>query len=269
VLIVVGPDVAAVRKAVALSNPDTADLGPVDLALDVGGRTVEEVSRRIVDRAGLSLDDARTSSERLRAGAPPMTIVAAGVDQAEEPEALLGNVFKPLVDSGARLVLGFSNDESASLAMARTLAAETVAGRLDACAARIAALAGTRQLPAALVDAVSVLRLRLTNFRRAAGEDSALVAERLATFEQQIAKVERKRAAEDGRAARISADRGLLEATKARVARELIEDIDLADSYRKAAELLAADPVDEAAVHAAVRAYQDAVRQALARRERG
>jgi serine protease Do len=264
VLIVVGPDVVAVRKAVALSSPKTADLGPVDLALDVVGQTVEEVSRRILNRAGLGVDNARTSSERLQAGTPPMTIVATGIDEAKEPEALLGNVFTPLVESGARVVLGFRHNDSASLAMARTLAAETVAGRLDACGARITALEAGN-----LGAAVAELRLQLTAMRMAAAEDTAMVAERLTKFEQRIAKAERALRTANRSAAAISDHRGLLTATQARAAAGgLIEDLELAAKYRVAAEVLAADPVDEAAAHAAVRAYQDAVRRALATRER-
>ena len=275
VLVVVGPDLAAVRQAVALSRPNTAELaasgGVVDLALDVGGRTVEEVSRRIVDRAGLAINDASTSSERLRAGTPPMTIVADGVDEAEQPEALLGDVFQPLVDSGARLVLGFRHDDSASLTMARTLAAETVTSRLDTLTARIAALVGPgkRHPPGTLTDQVARLRLRLSALRRAATKDSTLVASRLTAFERDIARAEHDLETADRRADAISADHGLLEATKARAAcGGLIEHIYLAAKYQTAVELLITEPVDEAAAHVAVRAYQDAVRQELARRQR-
>jgi serine protease Do len=116
---------------------------------------------------------------------------------------------------------------------------------------------------------VTRLRLRLSALRRAAAEDSALVASRLTTFERGIARAERDQEDADRRADAISADRGLLEATKARAAEGgLVEHIGLARSYRAATELLAAESVDEVAVHAAVRAYQDAVRRELAMRER-
>jgi serine protease Do len=193
-----------------------------------------------------------------------MTIVADGVDQAEQPEALLDTVFKPLADSGARLVLGFRHGDSASLAMARTLAADTVAGRLDALGARIARLAesGTPG------DRVTGLRVPLTVLRRAATEDADLVASRLAKLERAIARAERDLAAALRRADAISADLGLLEATKARAAEGgLIEHIGLAALYRTAHGALTAEPVDVAAAHAAVRAYQDAVRHELSIRE--
>jgi serine protease Do len=270
VLVVVGPDLAAVRQAVALSSPNTERLGPVggvvDLALDVGGRTVEEVSRRIVERAGLAVDRAESSRDRLRGDTPAMTIVADGVDEAEQPEALLGEVFKPLVDSGARVVLGFRHGDSASLVLARTLAAGTVTGRLDALAARIAELAEAEPNypPGTLGDQVARLRLRLSAMRRAAAEDSDLVASRLAGFERGVVRAERDLETARRRVDAISADRGLLEATKARAAQGgLIEHIGLAAMYRAAAELLSAEPVDAGVAHAAVRAYQDAVRREL------
>lgn len=254
VLIVPAPDLPAVRQAVALSNPNAPDLGPVDLALDVGGRTVKEVWRRIMDRAALAGNG----------GMPPMTIVVVGLDEAEEPEALLGEVFRPLVGSGARLVLAFRHKDSASLELARTLVTETVTGRLDAAATRIAALP-----LGGLGDQVTELRLRLTMLRRAATEDAALVAGRLASFERLIARTEQHLANLDRDTASISADRGWLEAERARaIAGGLIEHPGLAAKYREVLELLAAEPVDAAAVHAAVRAYRDAVRQELANREK-
>lgn len=278
VVIVVGPDLDVVRYAVALSSGRSTTVeesgaiaGGVDLALDVRGRTVEEVSRRIVDRAGLAMDEASTSSERVRAGTPPMTIVVEGVDEAEQPEALLDDVLKPLVDSGARLVLGFRHGDSASLAAARVLADDTVAGRLAAFATRIAALVGAekRRALGSQSARATQLRLRLTALRRAAAMDSALVAGRLVEFERAIARAERDLRAANRLGDAISADLGLLEAWKVKAADGgLVEHIGLAAAYRKAYELLTTESVDHAIAHAAVRVYQDTVRQALAKGER-
>ncbi|GAB3467831.1 S1 family peptidase [Actinophytocola sediminis] len=261
VLVVLGPDLDAVRAAVALSNPDSTGLAPVDLALDVDGQTVEEVSRRIVSRAGLATDDAPTAGERVRAGTPPMTIVAIEVDQAEEPEALLGEVFAPMARSGARLVLCFRDEDSASVAVARELAVATVKARLDGYTTRLAALAGEGQLG----DQISALRLRLSELRMAAATEPERVAERLPAVNQCVARIERRLATRRRHDAAISADRGLLDAMRAMAAADgLIEHVGLAKLYRVAMELLAADPVDENAVRAAVAAYGDAVRASLA-----
>lgn len=263
VLVVLGQDLDAVRQAVTLSHPNSADLAPVDLALDVEGQTVDEVSRRIANRVGLPQGDARTPGERLSVGTPPMTVVAIEVDRAEEPEALLDEVFTPMVRNGARIVLGFRDGDSTSMTMARTLVTDAIMARLNGFDTRIAALAmaGDR-----LADHVTELRVRLTELRLAVPEDPERVAERLLPrFDRRIAKVERELATQDRCAAAISADRGLLEATKARAADGgLVEHAELAQLYRAAIQLLTENPVDEVAVHTAVRVYGDAVRQTLA-----
>ncbi len=276
VLILVGPDLDVVRRAVAESTRRTAaEAGAgargVDLALDVAGRSVEEVSRRIVDHAGLAVGESSTAGERVREGTPPMTIVVDGVDEADEPEALVDDLLKPLVGSGARLVLGFRQDGSAGLAAAKSLADDTITGRLDHLAARITAVA-RREGPQPLGSSdthATVLRLRLTALRKATAEHSALVANRLAAFERAVARAEREAERTARRSDAVSADRGLLEAWKAKAFDAgLVEDIGLAAAYRRAHGLLTAEPPDQAAAHAALRAYQDAVREALAKGER-
>jgi serine protease Do len=269
VLIVVGSDIDAVRQAVFLSSTPTASLGTrgmVDLALDVGGLSVEQVSHRIIHRAGLAEVGTTGAAERVRANAPPMTIVADGVDEAERPESLLDEVFKPLVDSGARLVLGFRHDDSASLAMARSLAADLVANRLDGFTERITKLieAGRLRKAGPVVSRAADLRLRLSMLRRAATENSALVADRLVGFERRLAMAEHDLADADHRADAVAADEGLLDAAKAKAAAGgLAEHLGLAALHDSAVALLSADPVDQALAHAAVLAYLDAVRREL------
>lgn len=274
VLILVGPDLDVVRRAVAESTRRTAaESGGrgVDMALDVAGRTVDEVSRRIVNRTGSAVGRSSAPGERVREGTPPMTIVLDGVDEADEPEALVDGVLKPLVDSGARLVLGFRQEGSAGLAAAKSLAHDTITARLDELAARISAVArreGPRTLGASDTHS-TVLRLRLTALRKAAAAHSALVANRLAVFERAVARAERGVERTARRSDAVSADRGLLEAWKAKAFDAgLVEDIGLAAAYRRAHGLLTAEDVDQAAAHAALRAYQDAVRDALAKGER-
>ncbi|MEU4805515.1 serine protease [Actinosynnema sp. NPDC023587] len=249
VLVVLGDELDAVRQAVAVSSGRTeaGDAPGVDLALDVGGRTVDEVSARIVSRAGLAVHAAESASERLRAGAPPMTIVLDGVDEAEQPRALVDEVIRPVLRAGGRLVLGFRRDGPEGLEAARGLVAESVATVVEAYADRIAALPDNAEW-----------LLRLTALRRAAGLDPAAVARRLGDFERRLARAERR----VGRARAIADDRGLLDVLRT-VANEhgLAEDLALGEAYRRA-DAAALDG-DRSTTHAAVRAYQDAVRRAV------
>ncbi|MFL6118372.1 hypothetical protein, partial [Actinophytocola sp.] len=189
--------------------------------------------------------------------------------EADEPDALLGDVFAPLVESGARLVLGFHHDDSASLAKARALAAGAVTSRVAACVARIEALveAGQRHKSDLVPELSRVLKL----LRQAMAENSTEVAEKLPDLERRIARAERKQREQVSarrRADAISADRGLLEATKVRAAvGGLAEHLGLTVLYQTALDLLA-EPADVTAFHDAVWAYQDAVRRELAKGER-
>jgi hypothetical protein len=261
VLIIVGDELTDLRQAVALSSAGGSP--EPDLALDVEGLTAEEVSRRIVDRAGLA---AHTSStERVQAGTPPMTIVVDGIDQSDEPQALLHDVFRPMVTSGARLVFGFRQNDSEGLAAARTLARDAVTTRLDGLTERVTAL-----LRADPGGNAGKLRISLTALRRAAAEDWALVAERLPRFDHAVARAEHARHAARQDESTRSDLRGLLDAWQAKAGDGgLVEHIGTAVAYRRAHALLVADPFDEAAAREAVRNYQDAVRQALAKGEPG
>jgi hypothetical protein len=261
VLIVVGDELTDLRHAVALSS--VGDSAEPDLALDVEGLTVEEVSRRIVDRAGLAVHG--SSTQRVQAGTPPMTIVVDGVDRADEPQALLDDVFRPMLSSGARLVFGFREDDAAGLAAARTLARDAVIARLDGFAERIGAL-----LRASPDTDATRLRISLSALRGAVAEDWALVAERLHRFDRAIARAERERSAARQDANDLSDLRGLLEAWQAKARDgDLAEHLGTARAYRKADALLTADPVDLTAVRKAVREHQDAVRRALGEGEPG
>lgn len=261
VLIIVGDELADLRQAVALSGVGGSP--EPDLAMDVEGLTAEEVSRRIVDRAGLAVHG--SSTERVQAGTPPMTIVVDGIDQADEPQALLDEVFRPMVTSGARLVFGFRQDDSASIAAARALARDAVTARLDGLAERVTAL-----LRAEPAGNAGRLRISLTALRRAAAEDWALVAEQLPRFDRAVARAEDARTAARQDESTRSDLRGLLDAWQAKAGDGgLVEHIGTAAAYRKAHASLAAEPFDVAAAREAVRVYQDAVRQALARGEHG
>ncbi|MEO7195121.1 MAG: tetratricopeptide repeat protein [Pseudonocardiaceae bacterium] len=94
--------------------------GGMDLAVDVTGKTPAEVFQRIADRAGIPVGQSTELTAQLRDSLPPMTIVVAGVDDAEQPEALLADVLEPLAERGHRLLLTFSRASSHSLTVARS-----------------------------------------------------------------------------------------------------------------------------------------------------
>ncbi|MBM7774358.1 stage V sporulation protein SpoVS [Actinokineospora baliensis] len=256
VVIVVGADREAVRKAVAASSgPSDNGSGPgVDIALDVNGRTVEEVARRVADRAGLVVGPDENASARLRAGTPPMTVVLDGVDRAVHPGELVDGVLRPIVEGGGRLVLGFERADSPSLVAARGLVAGVVEDRVARLAARVDALPDDVEW-----------RVRLSALRRAARVDPERVAGALARFERGLRRVEVQVGHKHAAAAQVADDRGLLGATRAMAnERGYAEHPGLAARYRAAEAALNRDPVDPAAVHAAVRAYQAEVRRVLA-----
>ncbi|GHI02577.1 hypothetical protein AQI88_14585 [Streptomyces cellostaticus] len=77
--------------------------GGHDLALDVKGLTVNQVLDRIAGRLGIRGDP---MPEELGALRVPLAAVLVGVDQAAEPDALLG-LLDRLAQQGARLLLVF------------------------------------------------------------------------------------------------------------------------------------------------------------------
>ncbi|MFG2121136.1 trypsin-like serine peptidase [Streptomyces sp. NPDC048710] len=77
--------------------------GGHDLALDVKGMTAGQVMDRIAERLGIRGDP---RPERLGALRVPLAAVLVGVDQAAEPDALLG-LLDRLAQQGARLLLVF------------------------------------------------------------------------------------------------------------------------------------------------------------------
>jgi hypothetical protein len=98
--------------------------GSVDLAFDASGMTVADVSRRIADRIGIPVAEPADVTSWVRADTLPITLVVDGVDNAVQPDALVSEVFTPLVARGARLLLGFRRASSPSLSMARSLKAD-------------------------------------------------------------------------------------------------------------------------------------------------
>jgi hypothetical protein len=116
--------VSAEEIGAATPNEAVPPPGSVDLAFDASGMTVADVSRRIADRIGIPVAEPADVTSWVRADTLPITLVVDGVDNAVQPDALVSEVFTPLVARGARLLLGFRRASSPSLSMARSLKAD-------------------------------------------------------------------------------------------------------------------------------------------------
>ena len=261
VLVLVGEDLEHLKDAVTFSA--VGESPAPDLAIEVEDLTTEEVSRRIVDRAGLV--GRGSSTERVREGTPPMTVVIDGVDAARDPRSLLDDIGRPMVASGARLVLGFRESDAADLVAARELAREAVVTRLDGFGGRVTAL--MRENPD---TAATNLRIGLSALRRAAAADWQLVGEKLPRFDKAITRAERERAALRHVRNELSVLHSRLASAQAGAAAAgFAEDIDLDKHRRRAQAALEAEPVDLAVALRAVQACEAAVRRRLGRGEQG
>ncbi|MET9267547.1 serine protease [Amycolatopsis sp. NPDC004079] len=109
--------------------------GSVDLAVDAAGKTSAQVRQRLAERLDLTLDNGATHSGIGR------TVVVNAIDDAAEPEQLIGEVIAPLADRaarlGIRLALGFRRESSPGLTELRS---RRNGGRPDGLARRISAL---------------------------------------------------------------------------------------------------------------------------------
>jgi serine protease Do len=290
-IIIVGSELAVMYRAVALSSreqPTTVTdppegtvpaLGSIDLALDASGKTTEEVSRRILNRAGVPVNQTFSASQQVRAGVPPMTIVVDGVDNAEQPENLLNEVLKPLAEGGSRLALGFRDEFAPSLRIARSWDIGSGAYRLARLAEQIDELDGVEQrlmlLRTHITDQAPTgnrgpeLRMALSVLRAdAAGSGPDSVRLLLERCEQQAARALRRATKAVERLAGWLAERdslrGRLGAYQAKANDAgLAEDVRLAAAYRRAHDLLYRSPTDIPAARAAVQDYMLAVRQAI------
>ncbi|WP_424187115.1 trypsin-like peptidase domain-containing protein [Actinokineospora sp. G85] len=248
VIVVFGPDVAVVRRAVTLSlsrSGTGGDAPVVDLAVDVAGRTADEVARRVVDRAGLAVAPTTTAVRRLGAGAPALTAVLDGVDAAADPVDLLRTVVGPLVDAGSRVVLGFSDVETRTdapaMAEVRALRGRAVALRASA----LEALVGPGDVAFALV-------------RELAATDPGKADRYLRKLRRSLPGVVRDPFADDLR---------YLDAVRMEVVElGLAEDPDLGGLHRRAHAALTERTADHTAARAALREFEAAV---LARKEEG
>ncbi|MDT7785057.1 MAG: hypothetical protein QOF58_3476 [Pseudonocardiales bacterium] len=285
VMVLVGRDRDVLHRAVGLSTVESRPVvasapegtvpavGSVDLAVDASSRTVDQVSRRIIDRAGLGIDESSTPSAQVRAGTPPMTVVVDGVDDAEQPEALLQEVLRPITEQGSRVVLGFRRESSPSLAAARAWELGSITGRLDRLAEQIKMLAVREELLTRhhrpVRHRAAALRMRLSGMRLAVARPGPhSVRPLLEETEDALARAIRRAEEAVGTLEKLLDRRrvagGLLNAYQAKADDGgLVEDTGLAALYRWAHELLARPLDDLPAAEEAVQVYGNAIRHAL------
>jgi serine protease Do len=289
IMIIVGSKMDVVYRAVALSSREqrTGDtdrsegtapaLGSIDLAVDASGKTVDEVARRILNRAGVPPDDTVSASEQVRVGVPPMTIVVDGVDNAQQPEALLNEVLKPLAENDSRLVLGFHEKSSSTLATARAWRFGSVDHRLWRLAERINKLEiAERRLislrrhiydPGPITYRGATLQVALSALQRiVTGSGSDSIRPELERCEraavQTLRQAEKVRALLEEKLDERDILRSRLNAYRAKaIDHDLVEDIETAAFYDRARELLWRAPTDLSAAQEAVRDYRLAIRR--------
>ncbi|MEZ0077122.1 trypsin-like peptidase domain-containing protein [Planotetraspora sp. GP83] len=266
---------AALARAVVLSNRElrpsatgqAAEIGPddtvpapgsIDLALDVSGKTVEEVSRRIADSLGIAPgSDAapgEPGGERGRAA-----LVIDGVDAAADPDALANEVLRPLAEHDHRILVGLREE---SEKIREVLGNASVRRRLEALAARVAEVTAEERAArerhryvAARVGPVPdvprgavALRLRVGAVRAAADRGRPVLHE-VAACEAEAEELAREAAATRLRLDELLEERnrlrGLLDAYRSESGGQRSErEIGLATLYRRAHELLSRGPCD-------------------------
>lgn len=280
------------------SHGGSPPVGSIDLAIDAAGRTVEQICRRIAERAGISGTETFAPRALLRHELPPMIVVVDGVDDATDPEALLTEVLVPLAErtgqDGTRLLLVFRRATSPTLQIAQSAAskiseASNSAGdgmaieRIEALADRLAdvrsAERATWELHSRVVTRVrsvpdppkhaTALRVRLSVLRAQARSRDPDARPDLAAHitaweeeaERAIAGFTRLRERLRGLLDHRDELRGRLDAYLAMAAGGgHAEDVALAARYRRAHDLLYDGRCDLAAAAEAVERYARAVR---------
>ncbi|MDG4785691.1 trypsin-like peptidase domain-containing protein [Micromonospora sp. WMMD1102] len=265
-----GPDRSGPPPAVAgESRP-----GRIDLALDVSGRTVAEVSSRIVNWMSVGAELEKSLADSMAGEPPPMNLVLDGVDRAADPAALVAEVVRPIAERVAgrnlRLLLTFHDHDAPSLPYA---AIELLAARIAEVRAAEQAARERYVHVAARVTPVSApgshepgLRLRLTALRAAAAQpgstpllpvvescrrraDRALDAARRAVRDMESLLDERDRL------------RDRLDGYRSGVPAPLREDRELTALYRRAHEALWQGPADLTACAVLVDRYGTVIRR--------
>jgi serine protease Do len=275
--VVVGSGVSEVRRVVTRSGLEPS-AGSVDLALDVSGKTVDEVSERIISRAGIPRDEVVSPTEQVRSGIPPMTVALTDVDAAQNAAALVSQVVRPMVESGHRLILTFAAPSSPALALVRDWDVGSDGWRLARLGQRIEALRAAEQrlqslsrrvMPSAPFTVCATdLRIALSALRDVAVSDPRL-RERLERCERVTAERIRRtaEATDQMEALLIERDglRGVFTAYQAKANDcGFAEDVALGAVYRRTHDSLWRLPVDVTAARDSVREYRAAVYRACA-----
>ncbi|GAA2888132.1 serine protease [Streptosporangium fragile] len=280
-------------EVLAAAPPGTVSpAAGLDLAVDASGRTVEEVSQRVLDRLGIRPGSPGGATDRVRDGVPPMTIVVYGIDDAGDPISLVDRLLRPLAEQGSRLFLVFHRDSSPVLDQARSLESEAATAErervrrlLGELTAKVAELetaekravrrwreiaprvAGVPDPP----DLAASFRLRLLRPPDSAPEDGWTVGELHALLRRRdraSARVEEFGRTIEESLARRNELRRRAEVDKAVAAGAgLAEDIALGRLYDEAHRLLWDErPCDLGRAEAAVRRYEAAIRHRRANR---
>ncbi|KUO21800.1 trypsin-like serine peptidase [Streptomyces dysideae] len=262
-------------------------VGSIDAAYDARGRSVADVCGYLSRRFGLPGGEAREVLRRLLRHSPPACLVVGGVDRAQDPQALVGELLGPLAararSRGVRLVLGFEGTPPADLARDVSLDPEPLSGSAVGVGAAAEVQAVVAQL-AAEEDAASALdqewgmrffapprlppraaprlRVRLAvaratepNPELAAVHDQAVAARAaVARFDRELRRLAESH--ED-----LSAR---LELHRVRAARYFgDEDRRLGELHAPAARALQIVPIDLAAARKLVRRYTDEVNRRI------
>lgn len=280
----VGPDLDPLPPAVVVvvvGGPIAKGLDPllgeIRMTVDAAGQTADEVHRRIEDRISAT----RIDSDPTETRKAPVTVALAGVDESSQPEALLHDVVKPLLDAGTEVEIQFSGESSPGLSLVRQWLHEEIVSRIGKLAARVeevdSAEAKMRQRSDTIARiAVPVpevpwsaldLHLRVRALASAGADiDPARVRRALASTER---KAERAlRALEeiggelDSVRSRYDELKGLLRAFNARAKDYgLVEDEELSALHRPAAQAIAAAPCSLPDAMPLVKSYVRAVRR--------
>jgi Trypsin-like peptidase domain len=269
--------VLADRELAAEARPTTPappvsvpPVGSLDLAIDVRGRTVDDVATRVADRLGMPRLARMPARERLGGGELRLTIVVVGADRAADPMALL-DFLDRLADRGSRLLLVFDAAYGPSLEQARARAAvraglTRLAGVLAEASDRGGQLHSKRELVVARTDAaklaleqVGFIQGQVTGLRLPGGGVDARPL---------TAKVERFE--EDARRALADLDRTIGRLTELIARRNELrgrlnalqgprtgEDVEASVLYRAARDLLWQAPCDVREAEDAVRRYRE------------
>ena len=293
IVIIVGEhDAAAMRRTLLFTDrerrpaaevvaraPDgtVPPVGSIAVAVDASGKTADEVSRRISGRIGLPIDEPTTPIGQPQS--VPVTVALAGIDDADQPEAVLTDVVKPLLDRGARVLLHFNRETSPSVHFAKSLLLgdpEPLRRLVDAVGTAEEDARRRHRQVAGLVAPVPkvpvhapMLRLRLTGLRTAKLEvDADRLLGTLAACERAadraLREIEGIQDELDAAAARYQELRGLLRSYNAMATDHgRREDEELAGLYRPATEAIAARPCWLPLAEEAVDRYVRAVRRRI------